>query len=103
MQDVHNDYIAWETTREQDERQAREKAEQARLVGAVEGLARTKDGLHFLHWLLERTNFLGGVPVLSHESMAFLEGQRSVGHALFDLVKRARCIEAVCAEEEING
>ena len=104
MQDVHNDYIAWETTREQAEREEREKAEQARLVGAVEGLARTKDGLHFLHWLLEKSNFLGGVPVLPHESMAFMEGQRSVGHALFDLVKRARCIEAVCAEEEdING
>lgn len=104
MQDTHNEYISWETTREQDERQAREKAEQARLVGAVDGLARTRDGIHFLHWLLERSNFLGGVPVLPYESMAYLEGQRSVGHALFDLVKRARCIEAVCAEEEdLNG
>lgn len=103
MQDVHNDYIAWETTREQDEREAREKAEQARLVGAVEGLARTKDGVHFLHWLLDRTSFLHGVPVLPHESMAFLEGQRSVGLALFELIKQAHCVDAVCQEEDING
>ena len=104
MQDTQNSYISWESTREHEEREAREKAEYARLVGAVETLARTKDGLHFLHWLLEKSNFLGGVPVLPHESMAFLEGQRSVGHALFDLVKRARCIEAVCAEEDdLNG
>jgi len=102
MQDRENQYISWETTREQEERQEREKAEQARLVGAVEGLARTKDGLHFLAWLMERSSFFGGVPVLPHESMAFLEGQRSVGHAIFDLLKRAHCVEAVC-QEDING
>jgi len=99
---AESDYITWETTREQDEREAREKAEYARLVGAVEGLARTKDGLHFLHWLMERSNFFNGIPVIPHESMAFLEGQRSVGHAIFDLIKRAHCVEAVC-QEDING
>jgi hypothetical protein len=102
MQDTRSSYIAWESTREQDERVAREKAEQARLVGAVEGLAKTKDGIHFLHWLMERSGFLGGVPVLPHESMAYMEGQRSVGQAVFDLVKRAHCVEAVC-QEDIDG
>lgn len=103
MDGRQNDYIAWETTREQDEREAREQVEYARLVGAVEGLSRTKDGIHFLHWLLEQTNFLGGVPVLPHESMAFMEGQRSVGFRIFDLVKRAHCVEAVCQEDINNG
>ena len=103
MQDTQNSYISWETTREQAEREEREKAEQARLVGAVEGVSRTKDGIHFLHWLLERTSFLHGVPVLPHESMAFLEGQRSVGLALFDLMKQAHCVEAVCQEDTLNG
>ena len=102
MQDTQNSYISWESTREHEEREAREKAEYARLVGAVETLARTKDGVHFLHWLLERSAFLSGVPVTPHESMAYMEGQRSVGYALFDLIKRAHCIEAVC-QEDING
>ena len=102
MQDTRNEYIAGEPTREKDEREEREKAEYARLVGAVENLARTKDGVHFLGWLMQRSNFFGGVPVLPHESMAFLEGQRSVGHAIFDLIKRAHCVEAVC-QEDING
>lgn len=102
MQDPKHQYIDWETTREMDERKAKEDLELARLVGAVEGLARTQDGVHFLRWLMDRSGFLGGVPALPHETMAYMEGQRSVGLAIFDLMKRAHCVEAVC-QEDING
>ena len=102
MQDKKNEYISWETTREQEEREAREQTELARLVGAVEGLARTKDGLHFLAWLVSITGFLQDVPATTEGLMAYQQGRRSVGRPLFDLIKRAHCVEAVC-QEDING
>jgi len=102
MQDKKNEYISWETTREQEEREAREKEELARLVGAVEGLARTKDGLHFLAWIIGITGFLQDVPATTEGLMAYQQGRRSVGRPLFDLIKKARCVEAVC-QEDING
>jgi len=96
------DEYEWETSREAEARKAKEEAEKARLVGAVETLSRSKDGTHFLAWLMEQTNFWSGVPVLPHESMAFVEGQRSVGFKLWHLIKRAHAVDAVCAEEKDN-
>lgn len=96
-----SEYIEWESSREAEERKAKEAEEGARLVGAVEGLARTRDGVHFLAWLMAQTCFLCGVPVLPHESMAYLEGQRSVGSKLWPLIQKAHAVEAVCAEEDI--
>ena len=90
----------WETSREQDERRRREAGDCARLAGAVEGLAKTRDGLFFLKWLLFQSRTLSETPVLPHENMAFLEGQRSVGLRVLQLCKMARCLDAVCADEE---
>ena len=103
MQDKKNEYISWETTREQEEREAREQTELARLVGAVEGLARTKDGLHFLAWILSISMFLDWVPPTSEGLMAHYEGKRSIGRHVFELIKKAHCIEAVCQEDVLNG
>ena len=96
------EYIGWETTREQEERKARENLEQARLVGVVETLAKSKDGVHFLHSFMEATKFLHDIPVTNETLMAFYEGQRLVGRWLFSLIQKAHCIEAVC-QEDING
>ena len=97
------DAMTWETTREQTERQEREQTELARLVGAVEGLARTKDGLHFLHWLIDISGFLQEVPPMAEVLMAHYEGRRTIGKHVFELIKKAHCIEAVCQEDTLNG
>lgn len=103
MQDRENQYISWETTREMDERKSREQEERARLVGAVEGLSRTKDGIHFLAWLLSITGFLEDVAPMSEILMAHCQGKRTVGRPLFQLMKEAHCVEAVCQEDILNG
>lgn len=103
MQDRKHEYIDWETTREMDEREAREQEERARLVGAVEGLSRTKDGIHFLAWLLSITGFLEDVAPTKEIFMAHYQGKRTVGRPLFQLMKEAHCVEAVCQEDILNG
>ena len=103
MQDRENQYISWETTREMDERKNREQEERARLVGAVEGLARTKDGIHFLAWLLSITGYLEDVAPTNEILMAHYQGKRTVGRPLFQLIKEAHCVEAVCQEDILNG
>lgn len=103
MQDRKNQYTSSETTREMDERLEREQEERTRLVGAVEGLSRTKDGLHFLAWLLFLTGFLEDVAPTKEIFMAHYQGKRTVGRPLFQLMKEAHCVEAVCQEDILNG
>ena len=103
MQDPKHQYISWESTREMDERLEREQEERSRLVGAVEGLSRTKDGLHFLAWLLSITGFLDDVPPTNEILMAHYQGRRTIGRPLFQLMKQAHCIEDVCREDILNG
>ena len=103
MTDRKLDYIDWETTREAEAREAREETERARLVGAVEGLSRTKDGLHFLAWLLSITGFLEDVPPSNEILMAHYQGKRTVGRPLFQLIRQAHCLEDVCQEDILNG
>lgn len=88
----------WETTREAEARQEREQETQARLVGQMQKLAETKDGAFFLRWLLDISGYFRSVPVMPHESMSYVEGQRSVGAQIFDICRQAKVAVSVCAD-----
>ena len=96
-----SDPAMWETSREKEAREAREKLERARLVGVVEALGRSKDGVSFLRWLCEDVcGSFGPAVALAPEGLLYREGRRSVGMQIFALCREAGIAGAVCAVEE---
>ena len=89
----------WETTREHDARIAREKLERARLVGVVEALGRSRDGLNFLRWLLDKGAVFEAPQYAGLEFLNFRNGMRFIGTAVFDLCREAGIAGEVCAPE----
>lgn len=89
----------WETTREHDARIAQERLERARLVGVVEALGRSRDGLNFLRWLLDKGAVFEAPQVSGAEFLNFRNGQRNVGVAVFELCRDAGIAGEVCAPE----
>lgn len=89
----------WETTREHDARIAREKLERARLVGVVEALGRSKDGLNFLRWLLDKGAVFESPQYAGVEFLNFRNGMRSIGLAVFELCREAGVAGEVCVPE----
>lgn len=89
----------WETTRERDEREARERLERARLVGVVEALGRSRDGLNFLRWLLDKGAVFESPQYAGVEFLNFRNGARSIGLAVFELCREAGVAGEVCAPE----
>lgn len=98
---MSNDPAKWETSREKEAREAREKLERARLVGVVEALGRSKDGTNFLRWLCEDVcGCFAPAAALACEALLYREGRRSVGMQLFTLCREAGVAGHVCAVEE---
>ena len=89
----------WETTREHDARIAQEKLERARLVGVVEALGRSRDGLNFLRWLLDKGAVFESPQYAGVEFLNFRNGARSIGLAVFELCREAGIAGEVCAPE----
>ena len=95
------DPAMWETSREKEAREAREKLERARLVGVVEALGRSKDGTNFLRWLCEDVCCcFAPAGALACEGLLYREGRRAVGMQIFSLCREAGIAGAVCAVEE---
>ena len=91
---------SWETTREQEERIARERLHRARLVGVVESLGKSRDGVHFLRWMLEEVcQSFAPCGALAPEGLLYREGRRSVGMKVFDLCREAGIAGDVCGFE----
>ena len=98
MLDKH-DY--WETSREKEEREAKEKLDRARLVGVVEALGKSKDGTFFLKWVCEElAGCFSPAVALAAEGLLYREGRRSVGMQIFSLCREAGIAGAVCAVED---
>lgn len=95
------DPAMWETSREKEQREAREKLERARLVGVVEALGRSKDGTNFLRWICEDVcGCFAPAGALACEGLLYREGRRSVGMQLFALCREAGVAGQVCAMED---
>ena len=93
----------WETSREQEKRKEREALERARLVGVVEALGRSKDGVFFMRWLLEDVcGVFAPAGALAAEGLLYREGRRSVGMQFFSLAREAGVVAEVCAPEPME-
>ena len=95
---LDHDPAMWETSREKEKREAREALERARLLGVVEALGKSRDGVHFLQWLLEDVcGCFGPAVALAPEGLLYREGRRSVGMQIFALCRDAGIAGEVCA------
>lgn len=93
----------WETTRERDARREREALERARLVGVVEALGKSRDGVYLLRWLCEDVcGCFAPAGALAPEGLLYREGRRSVGMQVFSLVREAGVAAEVCAPETME-
>lgn len=92
------DPATWETSREEDRRKEREALERAKLVGVMEALGKSRDGVYFLRWLLEDVcGCFAPAGALAPEGLLYREGRRSVGMQVFSLVRDAGVVAEVCA------
>lgn len=98
---LDHDPAMWETSREKEKREAREALERARLLGVVEALGKSRDGVHFLRWLLEDLCGAFAAPAVAFapEGLLYREGRRSVGMQIFSLCRDAGIAGEVCAVE----
>jgi len=94
----------WETTREREEREAREREAELQLTGVIERLAQDRDGRKFLRWIMESTEaFRPNYCVESYPLSAFKEGQRSFGLQVLGLCAKAGCAGVLFEEEVADG
>lgn len=97
---LDHDPAMWETSREEEARKAREALERARLLGVVEALGKSRDGVHFLRWVLEDLcGAFAPAVALAPEGLLYREGRRSVGMQIFGLCRDAGIAGDVCAVE----
>lgn len=97
------DPAMWETSREEERRKEREALERARLVGVVEALGQSKDGMFFLRWLCEDVcGCFAPASALAPEGLLYREGRRSVGMQVFSLVREAGVVADVCAPDKME-
>lgn len=97
------DPAMWETSREEERRKEREALERAKLVGVMEALGKSRDGVFFLHWLLEDVcSCFAPAGALAPEGLLYREGRRSVGMQVFSLVREAGVVAEVCAPDKME-
>lgn len=77
----------------------RRKLEQERLEGVVLGLSQTKDGRHFLRWLLRETRATSQEYVPDEKLAQWLSGRRSVGMQVFALCAAVNVLDKVMTKE----
>ena len=93
----------WESSRDEAERKAREREECERLRGVIDGLARSRDGLFFLRWLVAMSGVLETAYPADHASAAYREGRRSLGLHIMTLCPPCFCGALMNDEEVTDG
>lgn len=81
----------WETTREQGERESREKEKISQIINVVANLSLLKDGRQFLRALADASDTFKPNYNTDISVSAFREGKRAVGLLLLDWCVRAGC------------
>ena len=96
------DPAMWETSREKDEREAREAMERQWLIEVVKSLGRTKGGIHFLQWLVDDVCgiFAPGAALPFADGLLYREGRRAVGMEIFSICREAGIAGAVCEMDD---
>lgn len=89
---------------EWDDEERRKAAEldaerELKLVGVVEHLSGTKDGVAFLRFLMEQCGTFTPNTIWEERGAAFLEGRRWVGLKVLDLCAKAKCTQVLFGGE----